>query len=99
MTDPSLRISERGDGVEVDVRVQPRASREAIVGIHDGALKIALSAPPVDGEANAALVAFVAKSLGLPKSAVTIVRGERGRSKTLRIVGCPLREVAALAKR
>jgi len=94
----SLRLVSREGSVDVDIRVLPRSSREAIVGIHDGALKIALSAPPVDGEANAALVAFLAKSLGVPKSAVSIVRGERGRSKTIRVASCTPERIRALVR-
>lgn len=82
-----LRTIAREGALDVLVRVAPRASREAVLGVHDGALKIALCAPPVDGEANAALVAFLSRSLGLPKSAITLVGGERSRSKTVRIRG------------
>lgn len=91
-----LHVVSRGDRVEVDVRVVPRSSREAVVGEHDGALKIALTAPPVDGEANAALVAFVAKALRVPKSSVSLVRGERSKQKTLSIVGVDVAAVRAL---
>lgn len=71
----ALRVTEVHGRVRFDVRVAPRASREAIVGEHDGALKVALTAPPVDGAANAALVALIAGALGVPKRAVTLVRG------------------------
>lgn len=74
-------------GVAVEVLVQPRASRTKIVGEHDGRLKVQLAAPPVDGEANAALVAFFADLLGLPKRAVEVASGATGRRKTLRIEG------------
>ena len=79
---------EEGPGVvRFDVRVSPRASRAAIQGEHDGAIKIALTAPPVDGEANQALIAFVAKALGVAKRDVVIVRGEASRSKRLEVRG------------
>jgi uncharacterized protein (TIGR00251 family) len=58
-----------------------------MLGLHDGLLKIALTAPPVDGVANKALVEFVAKTLGVPKGQVTLVSGETSRRKTLEIVG------------
>ncbi len=80
-------IRQVGDAVEIDVIVQPRASKEEIAGIQGGALKVRLTAPPVEGEANEALVRLVAKLAGLPRSAVTIVRGKTGRRKTLRILG------------
>lgn len=91
-----LRLVERAGRVEVDVRVVPRSSREAVVGEHDGALKVALTAPPVDGEANAALVAFVAKALRVPKNAVSLIRGEKSKQKTLAIVGVDAAAVRAL---
>ncbi|MEW6777354.1 MAG: DUF167 domain-containing protein [Bdellovibrionota bacterium] len=69
----------------IEVHVQPRAKREGFVGLHGGVPKIALRAPPVDGEANAALVAYLAKELGIPKSQIEIVSGETSRHKRLRI--------------
>lgn len=74
-------------GVRIRVRVQPRASRTEIVGEHDGALRIRVAAPPVDGEANAELVRFLAKKLGVAKSRVRIVAGETGRMKTVEVDG------------
>ena len=74
-------------GAELDLLVQPRASRTRAVGEHDGRLKVQLAAPPVDGEANAALVEFVAEALGVRKSDVAIVRGDTGRRKTVRVAG------------
>jgi hypothetical protein len=75
-------------GVELLVLVQPRASRTKVVGEHDGRLKIALAAPPVDGEANAALVDFLAEALGVKRSAVELVDGLTGRRKRVRVSGC-----------
>ncbi|MHA7631969.1 DUF167 domain-containing protein [Corallococcus sp. M7] len=74
-------------GVELTVLVQPRASRTQVVGEHDGQLKIQLAAPPVDGEANAALVEFIAKTLGVPRRQVTLVAGDTSRRKRLRVEG------------
>ena len=71
----------------MEILVQPRSSRTRSVGEHDGRLKIQLAAPPVDGEANAALVAFLAEELDVRKADVAIVRGETGRRKTVRIAG------------
>lgn len=75
------------DGVELLVLVQPRASRTKVVGEHDGRLKIALAAPPVDGEANAALTAFIAQTLGVRKNQVTLLDGETSRRKRVRVDG------------
>jgi uncharacterized protein (TIGR00251 family) len=92
----SLRLREGEHGVVVDVLVVPRASKCAFAGVHDGRIKVMLDAPPVDGKANDALIAFFAKALGRPKRDVTIVRGEKGRHKTLALRGMSAAEVLAL---
>ena len=69
------------------VRVQPRARRDEVVGERAGAVVIRLAAPPVDGKANAALTAFVAKAAGVPRSRVEIVRGAASRDKVVRVTG------------
>ncbi len=86
MTVPAW-IREQPGGVVLDVVVQPRSSRTRIAGEHDGRLKVQLAAPPVDGEANAALVEFLARTLGVRRADVAIVRGETGRRKTVRVAG------------
>ncbi len=73
--------------VLVDLLIQPRASRARVVGEHDGRLKIQITAPPVDGEANAALVELIAGLLGIPRRDVEIATGSTGKRKTLRIAG------------
>ena len=73
--------------VVLEVLVQPRASRTRAAGEHGGRLKIQLAAPPVDGEANRALVEFLAEELGIRKVDVAILRGETGRRKTVRVSG------------
>ena len=79
---------EEGDGwVRFDVRVAPRSSRDAVLGEYDGALKIALRAPPVEGAANLALVEFLAKELGVAKRDVVLVRGESSRTKRIEVRG------------
>ncbi len=82
-------------GVALEVLVQPRASRTRAAGEHDGRLRIQLAAPPVDGEANAALVAFLADALGVRRTDVAIVRGERGRRKTVHVAGIGVADAAA----
>ncbi len=79
--------------VRVTVYVQPRASRSEVAGVHGDAVKIRLAAPPVEGAANKELVAFLAKKLGVPKSAIRIVSGERGRRKILEVSGITVRSV------
>ncbi|HZP16772.1 MAG TPA: DUF167 domain-containing protein [Terriglobales bacterium] len=76
-------MHETSSGVTFAVKVQPRARKNAIVGELGDALKVALTAPPVDGRANAACVEFFAALLRLPKSAVTIISGESSRNKVV----------------
>ena len=82
-----LRIAEQDGAVTFEVRVAPRASRNRVLDVHEGALKVALTAPPVDGAANDALRKLLAKALGVAKSEVEIIRGERARNKVLRVRG------------
>ena len=91
-----LLAREEGGAVVFSVRVAPRASRSAVLGVHDGALKVALTAPPVEGAANAALIAFLAKALGVPKRDVVIEQGEASRSKLVRVTGVTRERVVAL---
>ena len=70
-------------GVRIRVQVQPRASRSEVVGVHGDALRIRLAAPPVDGEANDALVRLLAKVLGVATAAVTVTAGRASRKKTV----------------
>ena len=79
----------------LELLVQPRAPRTRAVGEHDGRLKVQLAAPPVDGEANAALVEFLARALCVRKAAVTLLRGETGRRKTVRVAGVTAAAAAA----
>jgi hypothetical protein len=82
-----LAVTERNGCTYFDVHVTPRASRTALAGAHAGALKLSLSAPPVDGAANDALIAWIAETLGVPKRAVRIVRGEHARKKHVCVEG------------
>ncbi len=82
-------------GAVIEILVQPRASRTRAVGEHDGRLKIQLAAPPVEGEANAALVLFLADALGVRRSDVAIVAGETGRRKRVRVAGVSAAQAAA----
>lgn len=74
-------------GVLIKIYVAPRASSNKVVGAHNGEIKIALTAPPVEGAANKALVEFIAKTLGVPKANVTLLSGETSRHKVLRVHG------------
>jgi len=82
-----------GESALLAVRVQPRAKRDEVVGERAGAVVIRLAAPPVDGKANAALTAFIAKAAGVPRSHVEIVRGASARDKVVRVSGMAEREL------
>jgi uncharacterized protein len=79
----------------ISVHVQPRASNTAIAGMHDGCIKIRLAAPPVDGAANAALLAFIATRLGIAKQKVRLIAGHGARRKVLEIDGLSLAAIQA----
>jgi uncharacterized protein (TIGR00251 family) len=86
-------ITEENGGVTFSVRVVPRSSRNQIVGVEGGALKIKLTAPPVEGAANAALIECVAEWLGVKRSAVSIVSGDKARNKIMRVSGVTREQV------
>lgn len=88
-------VQDTGDGCALRVKVHPGAKKDAVTGVLGECLKIALSAPPVDGKANGALIAFVAESIGLPKTRIALIRGMTNRSKVLRITGKSAAEVRA----
>ena len=81
--------------VRITVYVQPRASKTEVVGMHGDALKIRLTAPPVDNAANEALIDFIAAKLGIPKSSVRVAAGATGRRKIVEIAGVKLAAVTA----
>jgi uncharacterized protein (TIGR00251 family) len=81
--------------VRISVYVQPRASKTEIAGMHGDALKIRITAPPVDNAANAALVEFIAWQLGIPKGSVRVAAGATSRRKTVEIAGVTPDAVAA----
>jgi uncharacterized protein (TIGR00251 family) len=82
-----LAVKQSGDGVSFEVRVTPRASKSALRGVSEGALKVSLTAPPVDGAANTALCEYLAELLDVPRRAVEITHGLQGRRKTVRVLG------------
>jgi uncharacterized protein (TIGR00251 family) len=89
-----LRITEKDGGVVIDIAVKPRSSREGVGPAQVDRLVVAVNAPPVEGKANEAVVRVLASTFGVPRSAVTIVRGETGRKKTIRIAGITAATVA-----
>lgn len=82
-----LFLKEDGDGVIIKIKVQPRASKNQLAGIMDDALRVRLTAPPVDGEANEACVKFLAIVFKVPRQRVELLSGHTGRQKMVRIAG------------
>lgn len=78
---PCLRATEAG--VLLELAIQPRAGGNGIVGLHDGVLKVRLTAPPVEGAANKACIQLLAKTFGVPKSRITLLKGAKARRKTV----------------
>ena len=90
-------IREDAEGLLIDVLVSPRASRSRLGPVLGDRIKVAVTAPPVDGEANAAVVELIAKTLGVAKGAVTVVAGASSRRKTVRVEGVARAAIEALA--
>jgi uncharacterized protein (TIGR00251 family) len=78
-------LSAGGDGVLLQISAMPNAKRTEVDGLHDGALRVRLAAPPIEGRANEALVAWIAKSLGVARRDVELLRGESSRRKQVAI--------------
>jgi uncharacterized protein (TIGR00251 family) len=74
-------------GVTLRLHIQPGAKKTEVVGLHGKALKIRLAAPPVDGKANACLIAFLADQLGVAKTSISLVSGDASRAKRVRVAG------------
>jgi uncharacterized protein len=88
-----INLNESPTGITFAVKVHPRARKNAITGQVGDALKIALTAPPVDGNANAACMDFLAKLLNAPRSSVTIASGQNSRNKVIRVAGMTAQQV------
>lgn len=97
MSPPWLR--EVPGGVRITVRLAPRAARDRILGPHGDALKVAVTAPPVEGKANRHLIRFLAKRLGVPQGALSIVSGELARDKVVEAAGVRAADAAAILEK
>jgi uncharacterized protein (TIGR00251 family) len=93
-----LRLTEKDGVVTVDIAAKPRSSREGVGPVQGDRLVVSVNAPPVDGKANEAVIRVLAEPFGVPRSSVTIIRGETGRKKTVRIAGITANMVVALAQ-
>ncbi len=88
-----IALHETASGITFAIKVQPRARRNAIVGAIGDALKIALTAPPVDRRANEACIEFFAELLGVSHSSITILAGQNSRNKVVRVTGASVDQV------
>lgn len=79
----AVDITENPQGLRLRIFLQPKASRDQIIGLHDGEVKIAITAPPIDGQANAHLLKYLAKLFKVPKSSILLEKGELQRHKQL----------------
>lgn len=97
MTPKLPKVPPTSDGLTFAVRALPRSSRNEVVGLQDdGALKVKLTAPPVEGAANKALIKFLSGRLGVSKSSITIVSGQTGRNKVVRVDGITQADIERL---
>jgi hypothetical protein len=91
-----IRYTERNGSLIFSIYVVPRASRSEIAGEHNGALRVRLAAPPVDGAANEELIRTLARALKLPRSAIEIAAGHRSKLKRVCVTGTSAKTLAAL---
>jgi uncharacterized protein len=94
-----IPIHDTSGGASFEVKVHPRAKKNAITGELGNALKLSLTAPPIDGKANAACIEFFAKFLEVPRSSVTIASGLGSRNKVIWVAGLSAGELAKRLKR
>ena len=88
-----ISIQEIAGGISFQVKVHPRAKRDAFTGALGDALKLSLTAPPVEGRANEACIEFFARLLKVPRSSITIASGQSSRNKVIRVVGISVGEL------
>jgi uncharacterized protein (TIGR00251 family) len=86
-------LCEDAEGVLISLRVTPKSGKNAVTGSKNGLLLVAVRAAPADGEANNAVIATMAAALGCSKSSVTLVRGRKGREKTVRVTGLTMAQI------
>jgi uncharacterized protein (TIGR00251 family) len=91
----ALAITVVDDVARFGVRAKPRASKSRVVGVKEGALEVAVAAPPVDGQANEEIVATLARALGVPRSSVVISKGASGKNKVIAVRGLTEAELRA----
>ena len=98
MTEQKIHCAEREGAIVFTVRVVPRASQSGIAGAHDGALRVRVAAPPVDGAANEELARTLARALNVPRRAVEITSGHASKLKQVRVAGADYAKLESLAR-
>jgi len=93
-----INLSEKDGQLIFKVQVVPRASRSEVIGEHDGALRVRIAAPPVDGAANEELVRLLSRSFGLPHRAIEISAGHSSKLKTVRVAGASVSALEAITR-
>ncbi len=94
---PPLNIREERGGIIFHVRVLPRSSKNIVAGVSEGMLKIKLTAPPVEGAGNEMLIRFLSEKLNIPKTKISIIRGQSSRSKAIFAEGLSIIALEELA--
>lgn len=89
-------INSKVGSIEIRIYVQPRSSKNEIAGVHDNAIKIKITSPPLDGAANLLLIKFLSKKLGVSKSRISLISGGKSRNKVVNIEGLSKDEAASL---
>ncbi|HEY0323799.1 MAG TPA: DUF167 domain-containing protein [Pyrinomonadaceae bacterium] len=97
MSEQTVQCTEHDGAIVFKVRVVPRARQSGIAGVHDGALRVRVAAPPVDGAANEELARTLARALGVPRRAVEITSGHASRLKQVRVQGVDYAQLESLA--
>ena len=90
-----LELRASGDATRIELRVKPRASRSTVLGVREGLLDVAVAAPPVDGEANAAIIELLAKVLHVARRDLSLVLGQASRTKVVEVAGLAPEDVRA----
>ena len=91
-----IGLREEADGVSFEVQVQPRSSRAEINGVQDGALRVRLTAPPVEGAANRQCIELLSRKMKIPKRAIRIASGASARRKRLKVLGMGIEELKSI---
>lgn len=91
-----LEIVQKSSFVEFDIIAKPKSGADAILGVHDGALRVSVKAAPEKGKANASIIKFLSKSLGIPQNSVSIISGATSRRKRVKITDVTVNQIRGI---